>query len=149
MITDQKYHSWLTKQAVTFGFKYGVDSEDLLQDFFAAALEGKSAKFEYIFFESIKKEYLRGMTGTSKAKPFVFDPEILKQIKNNKRGMTDYEFIEYLCDLRTTLTEKEYQLVCMYLIGFDQYEIWQKVKDVSRRELAALWKKVGLKRGLA
>lgn len=150
MVTDQKYYNWLQTKARKAGQKYEVSSEDLLQDFFLSALEGKTAKFEHVFFNSIREEYCRGMTGKRSAPEISYDQELLVRVKDTRKTMGDHEFVEYLCDLKSICTETEYKLVCMYLAGFDQGEIYQKTKDIfSRRELAALWKRLGLRRGTA
>lgn len=149
MVGDEKYYGWLQTQARNTGRKYRVDQEDLLQDFFLSVSEGKTAKFEHVFFESIRTEYKRGITGKHDAPEFSYDETLLKRVRYNDRRMTDHEFIEYLVDLKRLVSETEYKLVCMYLAGFDSREIWEQTKDVSRRDLAALWKRIGIRRGIA
>lgn len=147
MISDPKYYKWLQTKARKTATKYGIDHRDLLQDFFVSALEGKTAKFEHVFFNSIRKEYQRGITGKHEAANFSYDETLLTKVKDNRRSMPQHEFIEYLCDLRSITNETEYKVVCMYIAGFDQRDIWEKVKDVSRRDLYALWKRLGIAKG--
>jgi hypothetical protein len=148
MVSDPGYYRWLQQKARRTALKYRVDERDLLQDFFLSALEGKTAKFEHVFFSSIRSEYQRGITGRTDAADFSVDDTLLDRVRDNRRSMPDHEFIEYICDLRTICSETEFKLVCMYIVGFDQGEIWKMSKDVSRRELAALWKRLGLRRGI-
>lgn len=149
MVTDQKYYYWISSKARKTAHKYGVDEQDLLQEFFVSALEGKTAKFEHVFYNAIRKDYCRGITGRQSASDFSESDDVLVNVKDNRRAMSDYDFIEYLCDLKALLTDNEYKLVCLYLAGFDQGEIYESTKDASRRELAALWKRLGLRRGIA
>lgn len=149
MIGDESYYSWLKAKSRNFGVKYKVDSEDLLQEFFLSVMEGKTAKFEHVFFGAIRSEYCRGVTGKHDAVDFSYDETLLVRVADTRRKLSDPDFIEYLCDLRSITSETEYKLVCMYLGGFDQGEIYEKAKDVSRRDLAALWKRLGLRRGIA
>lgn len=129
--------------------KYRVDEQDLCQDFFLSALEGKTAKFEYVFFNSIRTEYLRGITGKTWAPEFTADDKVLSRIRENRKAMPDHEFIEYVCDLKSIVSEDEFKLVCLYIVGFDQGEIWEMSRNTtSRRDLAALWKRLGLRRGI-
>lgn len=145
MVTDQKYYHWLQVNARKTAAKYDVSSDDLLQDFLLSVLEGKTAKFEHVFFESIRKEFQRGVTGKRNAAQFILDESVWGGLSDNRKGMTDHELIEYLCDLRSITTESEYKLVLLYLMGFESYEIFEQSREITRRELTALWQRVGIR----
>lgn len=145
MIGDEKYYLWLQTQARHFGFKYNIEWEDLLQEFFLSVAEGKTAQFEYVFYEVVRREYKKGITGKTEACDFSMDETLLSRVANARDSMDEFEFIEYLVDLKSLLNETEFKLVCLLLVGFDKGEIYEKSKDLSRRNLAAFWKKIGIK----
>lgn len=145
IIEDKPYYEWLKRQAIRFEFKYGIDHEDLLQAFLLSVVEGSHGRFEQCWFGEIRKELKRGLTGSYDAVPVVGGEDILKSVKENSEKMDRIEFIEYLVDLQRMLSETEFKLVCLYLIGFDKGEIYEQCKDLSRRELVKFWDKIGIK----
>jgi hypothetical protein len=144
MVKDQKYAKWLESKAKSYGSKYGVDWRDLLQEFLLSIAEGKTAKFEHVFYGAIRSEYKRGITGSHNAVEVFGGDEIFQAIRDNRRSMSEYEFAEYLADLRRVTTDDEYKLACMFLLGFDKGEIFDHVGRKNRREIAALWKRLGI-----
>lgn len=144
MVGDEKYYRWLETQAKRFGLKFNVEWQDLLQEFLLSIAEGKTGKFEFVFFESIRRSYKRGITGSHKAIEIAGGEEMLASVRDNRKQMSAYQFAEYLADLRRITSDTEYQLTCMYLCGFDKGEIFENSKELSRRELVALWKRLGI-----
>lgn len=144
MVTDPPYWKWLESKAKSYGSKYGVDWRDLFQEFLLSVVEGKTAKFEHVFYGTIREEYKRGITGSHNKLEVFGGDELLKAVRDNRRSMSEYEFAEYLADLRRVTTEDEYKLTCMYLIGFDKGEIFEHVGRVGRKELGELWKRLGI-----
>ena len=145
MVEHEKYRSWLESQAKRFGAKYALDWRDLYQEFMLSVLEGKSAKFEWVFFETMREHYCRGVTGKRDAVDMVSGEELWGSIREAKKGMDEFEFIEYLADLRRTLNNTEYKLVCMLLAGFDKRDIFEQSKEMTRRELIQFWERIGVK----
>lgn len=145
MVGDEKYYRWLESRAKEFGRKYRLDWRDLLQEFLLGVLEGKTAKFEHTYYEMVRREYCRGITGKRDAADIFSGEELWGSIQESKKSMGDFEFIEYLADLKRNLSDVEYKLVCMLLIGFDKRDIFEQSKDFTRREMVAFWSKIGVK----
>lgn len=141
---DPKYYKWLESRAKKFALKYRVDYEDLLQEFLLTIVEGKNKDFAHSFFSTIREEYKRGVTGSHDAIHMFSTEDILKPLGLAHATMGKYEFVEYLCDLQKYLNPTEYKLVCMFLVGFDKGEIFERTKDMSRRDFYAFWERINL-----
>lgn len=145
IVNDKPYYKWLQIQARKYAAKYRVDPDDLLQTFFLAVVEKQNPDIKHSFFGTIRKEYKRGITGSYDAVDVFSTEELIKPVRDASRAMDHYEFVEYLCDLKTMLNnETEYKMVCMFLVGFDKGEIFERSKDLSRRDFKAFWERINL-----
>ncbi len=144
ILKDEKYMRFLNSKAKKISFKYNVDYEDCLSNHFLELLEGHNVFLEQSAMGFIRKEYNRGLVGKRKCGDVWAPEELLQNVQMQKKAKDVFGFIEYLYDLSKMVTEVEYQLICMYLSGFDKGEIADKTKAMSRRDFYDFWERVGL-----
>lgn len=118
ILRDEKYMAYLKGKAKYLGLKYGVDPDDIIQDYFLHLLEGHNSFIEQTSMSIIRKEYNRGVCGKWKAKADIIDAEGLKFIKDKVRFLESNEFKEYLIDIKSVTTKYEYKVIELAILGF-------------------------------
>lgn len=135
ILKDKKYFNYIVNIAKRLGRFYGVDHDDLIQDYFVCLLEGKNTSIEFVSAYSVRKEYNRGITGKHRAKDVIIDCDLIKILRNKKEKFSSIEMVEYLLDLKKITTQYEYKIIELALLGFGHGETKKKVKGNSQKFL--------------
>jgi len=142
ILRDKKYMRYMRKIAYSIGRKYGVDAEDILQDFFLHLASGHNSTIENTAMEIVRLEYNRGFTKTRFCKNAAVDLENFKHLQDH-RSMNDLDIFEYLLDLRKILTDDEMKIVHMLILGHGKVEI-EKMYILPKRQAWNFFKKHGI-----
>ena len=142
IIKDEKYFKFFKKKAFRLGLKYEIDPEDIIQDFFLELCQGRNTMIEQSAMSTIRKEYNRGVTGKTKSKDIIIALENLNNIKSIEYFDSGLKFFEYIYDLKRLLSEDEFKIAWLKIIGFGYYESYENRDKLSKREFLNIWNKL-------
>lgn len=109
--------------------KFNISSEDVVQEFFLALLEGNNTRIEWIAYGIVQTEYRKGIVGHRNLKDFNFHPmESLKAVRLQAKESTDIEFREYMIDMLRPLSEVERKFFLMAIKGYTRHEIMEDIR---------------------
>lgn len=138
IINDEKYMNFIKRKAIKISSKYGVDYNDILQDYFLHLCEGHNSFIEQTSMDVIRREYNRGICGKRKAKDCLVNTDILEHIREKENFLDSFEFKEYLIDIEKTADEYELKLINLALCGFGRTESNNKLKG-SNEKFSRTW----------
>lgn len=129
ILRDEKYLRYITIIAKKFAFKFQLEWQDLLQDYFAALLSGNNTTIEHVGLSKIMTEKRKGITGHRELKDFKFNSiEVLKEVKESHKKMTSIEFREFMIDMLTPLTGIERKFFLLAIKGYTKHEIVNEIR---------------------
>lgn len=129
ILNNGKYLRYIKSIAKSFAYKYHLDWEDLLQDFFLGLLHGTNASIEHVGYNKIKHERRKGMTGHCELNDFKFNPvEVLKEVKETSKKMDSIAFREFMIDMLTPLSDVERKFFLLAIKGYTKHEIVSEIR---------------------
>jgi len=146
IIRDEKYFGYIRSKAKKIAYQYGIEWEDIVQDFFLELAEGRTAMIEKVAMNTVRETYRRGMVGARyvNRSGFVIE-DCLKVVKDKQKFLSSHDFIDYVFDLKSLLTESEFQVVFLALKGFNKREVYEQLKgNIPRRAFHKIWAAKGL-----
>lgn len=141
ILKDERYMAYLQSISKKIGLKYGVDCNDIFQDYFVALLEGQNCFIEQTAMTTVRKEYNRGICGKWKAKEITVSGEAIDLISKRGKKSTEIEKLELLNDLRAVTSSFEFLICKLLLQGFRAIEIKDRLTTGNDR-FWQTWKKI-------
>lgn len=145
IIREPNLQAWLRRRAHKIMIKHGIGTvDDLMQDFYLGRLLGHFATIEQTACKTLHDEYCRGVTGKTKMPHGSWaDEELLTRVSDRKQK-AGTDLVEFLYDLRLVSSDLEYQMACLAMAGFGQYEIYEQTRGCGKAEFFNAWRSLGL-----
>lgn len=143
VLAEPKLRAWIERKAARISEKFGIDREDILQDFYLSRMLGHFSTIEQSGINTVKTEYSRGFTKQDRIPKDVFSGELLEHVREKRN---DADRIEFMYDLRLCCNDLEYQMACFYMAGFGQYEIYEETRGCGKKAFFEAWRRLGLQR---
>lgn len=140
ILTDEPYLRFINNKAKSLASKYGVESDDLIQDYFLSLLKGHNCLLEQSAMETIRKEYNRGVVGKRKANGVITGIESVGALREARSFLCGSEFSEYMMDLKATLDEDEFKIAWLKILGLGYYEAYERRDSLTKRQFNEIWR---------
>lgn len=139
-MSSEKYLQFIKGVVKRFACKYGLDREDLLQDFFLYLLHGNNTSVEHVGFNRLKYERRRGVTGHRELNDFKFNPvEALREVRETHRKLDSIEFREFMIDMLTPMSPVERKFFLLAIKGYTKPEIVVEIRKEFPISNADFW----------